>query len=157
MFAASFAAVALGVVRALLDTFETLARTKSPREIKQTLRDNAAVQCEVGLAEARIGAARSYLFESLRSAWEWVQRGEPIALAHRIRIRLASTYAIHEAREVAARIYHEAGATAIFESQPFERRLRDINTVSQQVQGRRAHFETGGQFFLGLAPVNAFL
>jgi len=157
MFAASFAAVALGVSRAILDAFETLARTKSPREIKQTLRDNAAVQCEVGLAEARIGAARSYLLESLRNAWDWVQRGEPITMAHRIRIRLASTYAIHEAREVAARIYHEAGATAIFEGQPFERRLRDINTISQQVQGRRAHFETGGQFYLGLTPVSAFL
>jgi len=157
IFAASFAAVALGIARAMLDTFETLARTKSPREVKQTLRDNAAVQCEVGLAEARLGAARSYLIDSLRNAWEWVQHGEPITMAHRIRIRLASTYAIHEAREVAARIYHEAGATAIFESQPFERRLRDINTVSQQVQGRRAHFETGGQFYLGLTPVNAFL
>ncbi len=48
--------------------------------------------------------------------------------------------------------YHAAGSTAIFEENPFERRFRDIHTVSQQVQGRREHFETVGQYLLGLAP-----
>jgi hypothetical protein len=48
--------------------------------------------------------------------------------------------------------YHAAGSTAIFEENPFERRFRDIHTVSQQVQGRQEHFETVGQYLLGLAP-----
>jgi indole-3-acetate monooxygenase len=48
--------------------------------------------------------------------------------------------------------YHAAGSTAIFEDNPFERRFRDIHTVSQQVQGRREHFETVGQYLLGLDP-----
>ena len=80
-------------------------------------------------------------------------RGE-LTLDHRIAIRQASTYAIHESREVVNAIYHEAGSSAIFDSQPFERRLRDMNAVSQQLQGRRAHFETVGQHLLGM-DVNA--
>ncbi len=48
--------------------------------------------------------------------------------------------------------YHAAGATAIFAANPFERRFRDIHTVSQQLQGRQEHFETVGQFLLGLDP-----
>jgi hypothetical protein len=48
--------------------------------------------------------------------------------------------------------YHAAGSTAIFEENPFERRFRDIHTVSQQVQGRQEHFETVGQYLLGLDP-----
>ena len=71
-------------------------------------------------------------------------------LEQRVAIRQATTYAIHEARDVVTTIYHEAGSTAIFDDQPFERRLRDINSVSQQLQGRRAHFETVGQHMLGL-------
>ena len=52
-------------------------------------------------------------------------------------------------------LYHEAGATAIFDANPFERRLRDMNTVSQQLQGRRA-FRTVGQHLLGMTDVPLF-
>ena len=41
-------------------------------------------------------------------------------------IRQASTYAIHQAKEVVDVAYHEAGATAIFDANPFERRFRDV-------------------------------
>ena len=73
--------------------------------------------------------------------------GEPVD--QRIKIRQAATYAIHQSKEVVDTAYHEAGATAIFDANPFERRFRDVNTVTQQVQGRRSHFETVGQHLLG--------
>jgi indole-3-acetate monooxygenase len=47
-------------------------------------------------------------------------------------------------------IYHAAGATAIFQSNPFERRFRDVHTVLQQVQAHFANFELVGQVLLGL-------
>ncbi len=65
--------------------------------------------------------------------------------------------AIHRAREVGDWAYAEAGATAIFESQPFERRFRDLHAASQQVQGRAAHLETAGRHLLGLDPGLRFL
>src|SRR5207248_5433322 len=36
--------------------------------------------------------------------------------------------------------------------EPVRTPLRDIHTVSQQVQGRQEHFETVGQYLLGLTP-----
>jgi hypothetical protein len=48
--------------------------------------------------------------------------------------------------------YHAAGSTAIFEENPFERRFRDIHTLSQQIQSRSAHFEAVGQVLLGMPP-----
>ena len=65
-------------------------------------------------------------------------------------IRLASTFAIHQSMSVVDAAYHAAGSTAIFEENPFERRFRDVHTVSQQLQGRQEHFETVGQYLLGL-------
>jgi indole-3-acetate monooxygenase len=53
-------------------------------------------------------------------------------------------------------MFHCAGSMAVFEEQPFERRLRDIHTVSQQAQGRQLHYESVGQIMLGLPPENQF-
>ena len=75
-----------------------------------------------------------------------------ITLDQRMTIRLASTFAIHQSMNVVDMAYHAAGSTAIFEENPFERRFRDIHTVSQQLQGRQEHFETVGQYLLGLDP-----
>ncbi len=68
---------------------------------------------------------------------------------HRIVVRGASTNAIHKAREAVDFAYNAAGATAIFESHPLERRFRDIHTVTQQLQGRLSHFETVGAWMMG--------
>jgi indole-3-acetate monooxygenase len=45
-----------------------------------------------------------------------------------------------------------AGGTAIFTSAPFERRFRDVNAVTQQVQSRSDHFEVVGRYLMGLEP-----
>ncbi len=72
-------------------------------------------------------------------------------------IRLAATHAIQQAVTVVDFAYHAAGATAIFAANPFERRFRDMHTVAQQLQGRKAHFETVGQYLLDLEADMSFL
>jgi hypothetical protein len=57
-------------------------------------------------------------------------------------VRLACTQAIHQAEKTADWVYKAAGTSAIFLGTPFERRFRDIHTLSQQIQAREAHFET---------------
>ena len=64
---------------------------------------------------------------------------------------LLRPFAIHQSLQVVDTAYHAAGSTAIFEENPFERRFRDIPTVSQHLQGRSEHFETVGQYLIGLA------
>jgi alkylation response protein AidB-like acyl-CoA dehydrogenase len=150
IYAASFAAVALGIARATLDAFIALAREKASMGSGQTLRDNEVIQSAVAQAEARLGASRAYLLQSLTDIYADVAISGRLTLDQRMRIRLASTYAIHEAKSVVDTAYQEAGATAIFARNPFERRFRDMHSVSQQQQGRRAHFETVGQHMLGL-------
>ena len=78
-----------------------------------------------------------------------ISAGDKLSVDHRITIRMASTNAIHKAREAVDFAYNAAGATAIFESHPLERRFRDIHTVTQQLQGRLSHFETVGAWMMG--------
>jgi hypothetical protein len=78
-----------------------------------------------------------------------------VPLDLRARLRLAAVHAIHEAVAVTDAMYHAAGATAIFETQPFARRFRDVHALAQQVQGRDSHYEEVGQVLLGLEPQSA--
>ena len=152
IYASGFAGVALGIARSALDAFVELARDKIPRGAKRTLRDNNVVQAQVSQSEARLCAARGFLLGSLDEIWRDVSGSRRLTMDHNTTIRLASTWAIHQARDVVDMAYHAAGATAIFQNNPFERRFRDVHTVIQQYQGRQAHFETVGQVLLGLEP-----
>jgi alkylation response protein AidB-like acyl-CoA dehydrogenase len=142
----------MGIAHSTLDAFIELARDKVPFRGKKTLRDNNVVQSDVAQSEARLRSARAWLYRSLEEITREVERTGHITLEQRMVIRLASTFAIHQSMRVVDMAYHAAGSTAIFEENPFERRFRDIHTVSQQVQGRQEHFETVGQHLLGLDP-----
>jgi alkylation response protein AidB-like acyl-CoA dehydrogenase len=152
LYASGFASVALGIARSMLDDLIALAGGKTPRATRGVLRNNAVVQAQVAHAEAAYRGARAFLHTTLSDAWEAVIRTGELPLEQQILIRLAGTDAIHRAASVADSTFQLAGATAIFESNPFERRFRDMHAVTQQIQARQAHYETVGQFFLGLEP-----
>src|SRR5262249_24114058 len=140
LYASGFAGVAMGIARTMLDDFLALARDKTPRGYTRTLRENAVTQSRVAQAEAQLGAARAYLLATLGEIWAAVGRTGALGLDQRVRIRLAASHAIAQAREVADFAYHAAGATAIFTRHALERRFRDIHAVAQQLQGRDDHF-----------------
>jgi indole-3-acetate monooxygenase len=151
LYATGVAAVGFGIARAMLSEFITLASRKAPRGLAR-LADNAVVQADVARAEARLGSARAYLIETLTTIYAHADDVAPIEIVDRARVRLACTNAIQGAVEVADFAYKGAGVDAIFPGSPFERRFRDMHTLSQQIQARSAHFESVGQVLLGVPP-----
>ena len=156
LFATGFSGVSLGIARAMLNEVMTLAREKTPRLAKSTLRDNHHVQFQIGDAEARLRSARHYVESTVTRVWEEVVTSGKLTIERRIDIRMAATFAIHEANKVADTAWQIAGATAIYSSSAFERRLRDIKTLTQQVQGRQSHLQDVGAYLMGLEPSLAF-
>jgi indole-3-acetate monooxygenase len=158
LFGASFAAVALGIARSILDAYVELAKTKIPAPTggDKLLRDNAVVQANIGLAQAQLATARVFLLQTVQDIWDEAVDTGAVTLEMRVQMRMASAHAAHLARQVVDTAYHGAGATAIFAGNPFERRFRDMHTVSQQVQAHFSVFEVIGQYFLGL-PVTSRL
>jgi alkylation response protein AidB-like acyl-CoA dehydrogenase len=144
-----FAGVACGIARGALDSFIDVARNKVPRGSKGPLRDNAVVQSGLAQAEVNLRAARGFVLQSMANIWKDLVAGASITIEQRITIRMAATNAIQKAREAVDFAYNAAGATAIFEGHPLERRFRDIHTVTQQLQGRLSHFETVGAWMMG--------
>jgi alkylation response protein AidB-like acyl-CoA dehydrogenase len=144
-----FAGVACGIARGALDCFIDLACNKVPRGFKSRLRDNAVVQSGLAQAEVGLRAARGFVLQSMAGTWQHLTAGASITVEQRVTVRMAATHAIQKAREAVDFAYQAAGATAIFENHPLERRFRDMHTVTQQLQGRMSHFETVGAWMLG--------
>jgi alkylation response protein AidB-like acyl-CoA dehydrogenase len=157
VYQSGFAAVALGIARATHTAFLALAKQKTPSGGGPMLRDNPVIQTRVAQSEARLSSARAWILQILREMWEEAAAAGRVGFEHRIQLRLAATYAIQEAREVVETAYIDAGATAIFEVHPFERRLRDMHAASQQIQSSPWHFQSAGQHFLGLKPNTRFI
>ena len=49
-------------------------------------------------------------------------------------------------------LFATAGTAALFAKSPFERRLRDIHMVAQQIQGRKSHYQAVGAWMFGHPP-----
>ncbi len=149
MYAMGFAGAALGIAEGVLEAFLALAQDKTPRLYKSRLADNELAQYETAQAVARIRSARAFVLSEVEDIWAATQNADRLEIEDRVRIRLASTFAIHEAKTAADQLYDAAGASAIFAEAAFERRFRDLHSVTQQLQGRKSHFRTVGAFLMG--------
>lgn len=151
LFAAGFASVGLGVARAALDEAINTSLAKTPQE-QALLRDQVQAQRDIGTAEALWGSCNAYLKDKATALWEHACSYDELRMADRIALRLASTWAIRKAAEVVDIAYSVCGATSIFDNHPIQRKFQDAHAITQQVQGRFEHYETAGQFYLGLEP-----
>jgi alkylation response protein AidB-like acyl-CoA dehydrogenase len=151
-YACGFAAVSIGIARGMMDELKSLAQTKTPSHTSRGLRDSPVMHHLVAENEAKLRSIRAFVLETIRDGEDCIRRTGALDMENRVMMRLATTTAIRRAKEVAEFAYHEAGSTAIFTSNTFERKMRDIHASAQQVQARTGHIETCGQYLLGLAP-----
>ena len=122
-----------------------LAKGKTQAWSSDALRDNHVVQHLIDHSDAALKAAKAGVMQAFDACWASVTN----TLEGRVAVRQTTTYAIHIARVVVHYVYHVAGSTAFFDDQPFERRLRDVNSPSRQLPGRRTNLETAGVYLWG--------
>ena len=151
VFALGFAALSLGVARATLDAAVELARGKASTGIKP-MRENNVVQGAIGRIEANLRAARAYLYATTGEVWRDLAASGGYTEDHRAALRLASTWTIRQSASVVDAAYQMAGATAVFSTNKFERRFRDMHAIAQQIQARETHYEDVGRAILATDP-----
>jgi alkylation response protein AidB-like acyl-CoA dehydrogenase len=149
LYATGFCGVTLGVARRLFEAYVVLARGKHSRASPNAMAVSTAVQREIGLLEARLSAARAFLHEALCQVYDAAAAGK-LDVDLRVRLRLATTFGMNEATEVAIACYRAAGTTAIMNSAPFERRFRDAMSASQHLQAMMPHVEMVGRHIIGV-------
>ncbi|MCB1745328.1 MAG: acyl-CoA dehydrogenase family protein [Gammaproteobacteria bacterium] len=158
-YGVGFSALQLGLARAMLDALHDLAMTKTPRGAPSSLLESPVFHMLYARLEAKYRAARAYLHSAASRADEVSARSKDwIPLDERVSLKLATMHVIQDAADVVVEAYRAAGATGIFPNSPFERRLRDALTATQQVQARTTNYVTTGRCLLGLEPdVKMFL
>jgi indole-3-acetate monooxygenase len=140
-----------GIARSAVTALKALALTKMVAP-SGSLRDDPQAQYAVGKAEAMIEANRLAVKEAFRELWAKVIASEPVPLEVRARLRRAVVHAAECAVEAVQLCYRAAGGTAVYESSPFERALRDVNTAATHMTVRRSMMEEAGRVTFGLSP-----
>jgi alkylation response protein AidB-like acyl-CoA dehydrogenase len=156
LYGIGFSGVALGVARACLDAFKTLAVTKKPSATHGApipLRENPVIQGRVAEATGQLQSSRAYLTDMLREFWDAALANRTPSLEQRAQLRIAITGAIEQASRVVDFAFRAAGADAIFQGSAFERRFRDMHTLTAQGQAHLSNFEGAGAGLFGIEPV----
>ncbi|GAA0944859.1 acyl-CoA dehydrogenase family protein [Pseudonocardia zijingensis] len=143
------AAQALGVARGALGAFIEVAEGTTRWLSGAVLRDRPMVQITAARAEAKVASARAWLREAVAQVWATILAGDPPSREQRIRVRLAITHAISAAVGVADVLQQVAGATAVAEDHPLQRRFQDLRTAAAHVQAAPSIFELAGGLLLG--------
>jgi hypothetical protein len=148
LYAIGFTGVTLGLARRLLETYTALARSRHSKTSLNSMANNNAVQREIALLEAKLSAARAFVHEATVQVYEAAVAGA-LDTDTRMRLRLATTYAMNEATDVSVACYRGAGTGAIHDTAPFERRLRDALSASQHMQAMLPLIEMVGRHIIG--------
>jgi indole-3-acetate monooxygenase len=96
-----------------------------------------------------LGAARAYSYSALERHWKCLDSGENLPQKVSIDLALARIRAMHAVREVIRSLFDVVGGNAIYaERGPFDRALRDIETLCQHFAAQRRLLEHLGALLL---------
>jgi alkylation response protein AidB-like acyl-CoA dehydrogenase len=165
MFNAKGAAPALGIARHAIDTLIEQAGRKPARAMLQgngrepakLLGEEVFVQESLARAETLLGSARAYLFDVVGDIWKTLEEGKALTNAQQARFITMYAHVVGACVEAVQLVFKASGGTAVYQSGPLDRCLRDILTMNQHLMGSLRTYEMGGRLLLGLEPMRWLL
>jgi alkylation response protein AidB-like acyl-CoA dehydrogenase len=152
------AGVPLGVAADALAVARTTMETKADRVLGLPYRDMPRVQSAIAEQHAALASARSYVFSSLEAQWAKLEGGAPLTVEERANVWLARTNAFQTARRVVTALYDLVGGSAVYSRKsPFDRHVRDMQTMCQHIAAQTKGWEAVGSLLLGADTVNPLL
>jgi alkylation response protein AidB-like acyl-CoA dehydrogenase len=144
------ASVAVGVATAAVNDVITLASDgKRPSLSATRLAASATFQDRLGEAHTMLRAARALLHGEARHAWERSSSGNPTSPQERAQTRAAAAQVTTLAAAVVTTAYGLAGGSAVYDTSPVQRRLRDVHTATQHFVAGRNSYATVGALLVG--------
>jgi len=152
VFATTVSCVPLGIARGALDTFITSLSERARQGTSAPLRERELIQSELGRAETMHAAARALLRAKMDELEAATEIGGPRLILARADYRAACTHASETALSVATMLASMAGTSAIMESSPLERQIRDIHAAVRHAALSPNNYVVAGRLHLGLEP-----
>jgi alkylation response protein AidB-like acyl-CoA dehydrogenase len=158
-FVAKAYGVLFGMARAMIDRVREVMETKAESPSGRLYKNTSRVQTAIAEAEMILGAARAYAYSALERHWKRLDAGEDATEKNRIDLALARVYSAQAARQVIRSLYDMVGSNAIYAQRgPFDRALRDIETLCQHFAFQRRVLENVGAVLLRAdAPPSPYL
>jgi alkylation response protein AidB-like acyl-CoA dehydrogenase len=142
-------AVALGIAQGALEDLVALANTNKQRlYASSSLADSPLFQYRLGHAETDLDAARTLLRARAEELWAQACAGS-VPPAMRTRVLRTTAWAVETATRVVDACYTAGGGSALYESSPLQRRLRDVHALTQHASVQESVFATAGAERLG--------
>jgi alkylation response protein AidB-like acyl-CoA dehydrogenase len=152
LFVYQVVCVSLGIARAALDELTELAQTKVPTLQKGVLADRPVAQVELARAEATLGAARAFLYDTVEGIWQTVSAGRAPSKRELALGRVAAMQAAETGAAVARTANVLAGGSAIYSTSSLQRHVRDAEAVTHHFTVAPHTWEDAGRVFLGREP-----
>ncbi len=152
VFALTMASVPIGIAQGTLDDVVALATDKVPLLSPGTLAANPLFQYQLAQADVQLRAARSLLHAEAAEAWDVAVAGDELSPRFRARIRSAGVHAATTAAAVVETAYRAGGGSSLYATSPLQRRLRDVNAVTQHFLLKPDTLTTCGALMVGQEP-----
>jgi alkylation response protein AidB-like acyl-CoA dehydrogenase len=155
-FFANLAAVSFGCARRMLDDLRVLMAEKVLMPEGIPMKDDGRALLVLGECTAALDAAVAYQDQTLGSIWETVVAGDEPSAAQRAALLMMLVHGVQVGHRIGEAVTEAVGAQAIYRSSPFERRRRDLATVSAHVLGQRKTLLLAARLLMGDEPLVAF-
>ena len=156
LFTYQVASVSLGIARSALDELNELAQTKVPSMYTTPLADKSAAQIALARAEAELGAARSFLYDTVETIWQSMCAGHTPSSRQIALGRVAAAHAAETSAAVTRTASHLFGGTAIYATSSLQRHARDADAIAHHFTMSPHVWEEAGRVLMGRAPTVPF-
>lgn len=126
---AAYVPVTLVLAESALRELDELAEGKTPYADNRKLKHRSIAQIKSGKALAIFRAARGLFFDALAQAWQRAQAGIEASAEDKADLYLAGTHAVQSSATVVRLVADAAGSSVIYQGNPLERILRDMETL----------------------------
>ncbi|HET6772355.1 MAG TPA: acyl-CoA dehydrogenase family protein [Acidimicrobiales bacterium] len=149
LYSLPVASVALGIARGAIDDILDLAAHKVPLLDQAPLAGSVPFQVDLAVADTRLRAAAALVYDVADELWTTAVEASPVSPEQRARARAAAVWATSQAVEAVTSAYRAGGGSSLYADSPLQRRLRDINAVTQHFLVKPATLATAGAVLAG--------
>jgi len=143
------AAIAVGMAEGIVDDLiELAADGRRQMQSLMSMRDSEVFQFELGRVVADLRAARAFFQAQSASHWQHAVAGTLKGEALLAESTQAAIWTTTTCVRIADACFALAGGSAVYESSPLQRRLRDLHVAGQHVRLQQRHYASAGRQLL---------
>jgi alkylation response protein AidB-like acyl-CoA dehydrogenase len=140
----------LGIAEGSLDDLIAFATTGHRQQRAATpMRDSEFFQAEVGRIHADLRAARAFLRDQAASHWRHALAGTLNEKDLLVEGSQVATWIANTCVRAADACFALGGSSAIYETSPLQRRMRDLHAAAQHAAVQQRNYISGGTMLLG--------